>query len=94
VVVGGVFAPGHLGELTRIIPFEMAGAVLASCGAVQRRVPKLPGSVVVYLLLASRCSSRPATRGQGQRGRPGASHHTDWRLAPWHGGQGSSPRSA
>jgi hypothetical protein len=52
VVAGGVFAPGHLGELTRIVPFEMVDAVLADCGAVQRRVRKLPARVVVYLLLA------------------------------------------
>jgi hypothetical protein len=53
VVAGGVFAPGHLGELTRIIPFEMVDAVLADCGAVQRRVRKLPARVVVYVLLAA-----------------------------------------
>jgi Insertion element 4 transposase N-terminal/Transposase DDE domain len=53
VVAGGVFAPGHLGELTRVIPFEMIDAVLADCGAVQRRVRKLPARVVVYLLLAA-----------------------------------------
>jgi Insertion element 4 transposase N-terminal/Transposase DDE domain len=53
VVAGGVFAPGHLGELTRIIPFEMVDAVLAGCGAAQRRVRKLPARVVVYLLLAA-----------------------------------------
>ena len=53
VVAGGVFAPGHLGELTGVIPFEMVDAVLADCGAVQRRVRKLPARVVVYLLLAA-----------------------------------------
>jgi hypothetical protein len=53
VVAAGVFAPGHLGELTRIVPFEMAGAVLADCGAVQRRVRKLPARVVVCLLRAA-----------------------------------------
>jgi hypothetical protein len=53
VVAGGVFAPGHLGELTRIVPFEMVDAVLADCGCVQRRVRKLPARVVVYLLLAA-----------------------------------------
>jgi hypothetical protein len=52
VVAGGVFAPGHLGELTRIVPFEMVDAVLADCGCMQRRVRKLPARVVVYLLLA------------------------------------------
>jgi hypothetical protein len=53
VVAGGVFAPGHLGELTRIVPFEMVDAVLAECGATQRRLRKLPARVVVYLLLAA-----------------------------------------
>lgn len=53
VVAGGVFAPGHLGELTRIVPFEMVDAVLADCRALQRRVRKLPARVVVYLLLAA-----------------------------------------
>ena len=53
VVAGGVFAPGHLGELTRIVPFEMVDAVLAGCGATQRRLRKLPARVVVYLLLAA-----------------------------------------
>ena len=52
-MAGGVFAPGHLGELTRIVPFEMVDAVLAECGAVQRRVRKLPARVVVCLLLAA-----------------------------------------
>ncbi|WP_255354827.1 IS4 family transposase [Frankia sp. R43] len=52
-MAGGVFAPGHLGELTRIVPFEMVDGVLAGCGAVQRRVRKLPARVVVYLLLAA-----------------------------------------
>jgi Insertion element 4 transposase N-terminal/Transposase DDE domain len=53
VVAGGVFAPGHLGELTRIVPFEMVDAVLAECGATQQRLRKLPARVVVYLLLAA-----------------------------------------
>ena len=35
VVAGGVFAPGHLGELTRIVPFEMVDAVLAETGRTQ-----------------------------------------------------------
>jgi hypothetical protein len=48
-----VFAPGHLGELTRLVPFEMVDDVLASTGTMQRRVRRLPARVVVYLLLAS-----------------------------------------
>jgi hypothetical protein len=27
-VAAGVFAPGHLGELTRVVPFELADALL------------------------------------------------------------------
>ena len=53
VVAEGVFAPGHLGELTQIVPFEMVDAVLADCGAAQRRLRELPARVVVYLLLAA-----------------------------------------
>ena len=52
-VAAGPFAPGHIGELTRIVPFEMVGAVLAETGARQRRVRDLPSRVVVYLLLAA-----------------------------------------
>jgi hypothetical protein len=48
-----VYAPGHLGELIQILPFEMVDAVLADCGAGQRRLRKLPARVVVYLLLAA-----------------------------------------
>jgi hypothetical protein len=51
-VASGRFAPGHLGELTQQVPFEMVDAVLAETGAVQRRVRDLPSRVVVYLLLA------------------------------------------
>jgi hypothetical protein len=51
-VADGVFAPGHLGELTRIVPFDMVDAVLEECGAVQRRLRDLPSRVGVYLLLA------------------------------------------
>jgi hypothetical protein len=51
-VAAGPFAPGHLGELTQQVPFEMVDAVLAETGAVQRRVRVLPARVVVYLLLA------------------------------------------
>ncbi|MER6515225.1 IS4 family transposase [Nonomuraea sp. NPDC001636] len=49
----GVFAPGHLGELTQIIPFEMVDEVLADTGAVERRLRELPSRVMVYLLLAA-----------------------------------------
>jgi hypothetical protein len=52
VVAGGRFAPGHLGELTQQVPFEMVDAVLEETRRVQRRVRDLPARVVVYLLLA------------------------------------------
>jgi hypothetical protein len=51
-VAEGRFAPGHLGELTQIVPFEMVDTALATTGALQRRVRDLPSRVVVYLLLA------------------------------------------
>ena len=51
-VAGGRFAPGHLGELTQQVPFEMVDAVLEETCRAQRRVRVLPSRVVVYLLLA------------------------------------------
>ena len=51
-VAGGRFAPGHLGELTRIVGFDMVDAALAET-KVQARVRDLPSRVVVYLLLAA-----------------------------------------
>lgn len=47
-----VFAPGHLGELTQIVPPEMVDAALESAGGTQQRLRRLPSRVVVYLLLA------------------------------------------
>lgn len=51
-VAAGPFAAGHLGELTRLVPFEMVDDVLAATRRTQRRVRLLPARVVVYLLLA------------------------------------------
>ncbi|WP_261991253.1 transposase domain-containing protein [Streptomyces sp. OR43] len=51
-VADGVFAPGPIGELTRIVPFEMVDEVLAATGAVQRRVRLVPARVTVYLMPA------------------------------------------
>ena len=53
MVAAGVFAPGHLGELTQLIPFEMVDAALAATAVVRSRVRELPSRVVVYLLLAA-----------------------------------------
>jgi len=48
-VARGVFAPGHLGELTRIVPFDMVDTVLAETGGMQQRVRMLPSRVGVYV---------------------------------------------
>src|SRR5689334_2058793 len=51
-VAAGAFAPGHLGELTQLVPFEMVDAVLTDTRAVQTRIRDVPARVTVYLLLA------------------------------------------
>ncbi|MFF3468054.1 transposase domain-containing protein [Streptomyces sp. NPDC001984] len=51
-VAAGRFAPGHLGELTPIMPFELVDAVLSETGTVQRRLRDLPSRIGVYFLLA------------------------------------------
>lgn len=48
----GVFAPGHLGELTQIVPFELVDEALDVGGGREQRLRGLPSRVVVYLLLA------------------------------------------
>lgn len=49
---GGVYAPGHLGELTQHVPFELVDDVLESTRTVQRRLRDLPSRVGVYFVLA------------------------------------------
>lgn len=51
-VTAGRFAPGYLGELTVVVPFELVDAVLAETRAVQRRLRDLPSRVGLYFLLA------------------------------------------
>jgi hypothetical protein len=51
-VAPGRFAPGHLGELTQQLPFELVDAALAQTGRTQSRLRALPARVVVYLLVA------------------------------------------
>jgi len=51
-VAAGAFAPGHLGELTRYLPFELADDVLEMTGAVQKRMRALPSRVGMYFVLA------------------------------------------
>ncbi|WP_323377491.1 IS4 family transposase [Streptomyces sp. RB17] len=51
-MAGGRFAPGYLGELTAVVPFELVDAVLAETRTVQQRLRDLPSRVGVYFLLA------------------------------------------
>ena len=51
-VAGGRFAPGHLGELTQVLPFDLVDAVLEETLTVQRRLRDLPSRVGVYFVLA------------------------------------------
>jgi len=48
----GVFAPGHLGELTRFLPVELVDDVLIRTRTMQRRVRALPSRTGVYFVLA------------------------------------------
>jgi Insertion element 4 transposase N-terminal/Transposase DDE domain len=61
-VAQGVFAPGHLGELTQVIDFDLVDAVLTETGCRERRTRLLPSRVMVYFVLAlalfERCSYR------------------------------------
>ena len=51
-VAAGVFAPGHLGELTQWLPFELVDDILAQTRTVQKRLRDLPSRVGVYFVLA------------------------------------------
>jgi hypothetical protein len=51
-VAAGVFAPGHLGELTWQVPFELADAVLEETRTAQRRLRVLPSRAGIYFVLA------------------------------------------
>lgn len=51
-MAAGVFAPGHLGELTWQVPFELADDVLEETRARERRLRELPSRVGIYFVLA------------------------------------------
>ncbi|WP_323136014.1 transposase domain-containing protein (plasmid) [Streptomyces sp. NBC_00841] len=53
-VAGGVYAPGHVGELTQVVDFALVDAVLEETGTRERRLRLLPSRVVVYFVLAVR----------------------------------------
>lgn len=48
----GVYAPGHLGELTQHVPFELVDDLLEQTRTVQQRLRDLPSRVGVYFVLA------------------------------------------
>jgi hypothetical protein len=77
----GVFAPGHLGELTQYLPFELVDCVLEDTRRAERRLRRLPSRVGVYFALAL-CLF------------PGAGYLTVWgRLVAGLGGAGAPPPS-
>jgi nucleotide-binding universal stress UspA family protein len=62
-VAAGVFAPGHVGELTRVVPFELVDAVLEETGARERRLRLLPSRVGIYFVLVMCLFPRPGYLG-------------------------------
>jgi len=62
-VAAGVFAPGHLGELTRIVPFGLADAVLEETRAREQRLRLLPSRVGLYFVLAMCLFPQPGYLG-------------------------------
>lgn len=49
-VAAGIFAPGHLGELTQFLPFELIDDILEQTKTVQRQLRDLPSRVGAYFL--------------------------------------------
>jgi hypothetical protein len=49
-VAAGRFGPGHLVELTQVVPFDLVDAVLEETRCVQRRLRDLPTHGVYFLL--------------------------------------------
>jgi hypothetical protein len=62
-VAAGVLAPGHLGELTRVVPFELVDAVVEEAGVREKRLRLLPSRVGVYLVLAMCLFPQPGCSG-------------------------------
>jgi len=68
-VAAGVYAPGHLGELTQYLPFELVDDVLDATGTVQRRLRDLPSRVGVYFVLALALLVTSSRRTRSRDGR-------------------------
>jgi hypothetical protein len=99
-VAAGVFAPGHLGELTRIVPFELVDAVLEETGARERRLRLLPSRVGVYFVMAMCLFPRPGyewTNNISERGAKTAKRHQAvsryWHSKPSPAGAASAATS-
>jgi hypothetical protein len=73
-VGGGRFAPGHLGELTQQVPFEMVNAVLEQTCRVHRRVR-------VLLSAHTAACERPGRRADPQARDPADDHRKPRRRA-------------
>lgn len=69
IVAGGIFAPGHLGELTQYLPFKLIDDVLAWARPVQRCTWLLPSRVGVYFVLALDIPGPGLPTGLGQADR-------------------------
>jgi len=52
MVAPGALAPGHLGELTRVVPFELVDCLVGDARVRERRSRLLPSRTGVYFLLA------------------------------------------
>ncbi len=52
MVAPGALAPGHLGELTRVVPFELVDSLVDEACVRERRLRLLPSRAGVYFLLA------------------------------------------
>jgi hypothetical protein len=52
MVAPGALAPGHLGELTRVVPFELVDCLVDQARVRERRFRLLPSRTGVYFLLA------------------------------------------
>ncbi|MBV9162400.1 MAG: transposase domain-containing protein [Pseudonocardiales bacterium] len=88
-VAAGVFAPGHLGELTQYLPFELVDDVLEQTRTVQRRLRELPSRVGVYFVLTlglfpafDGCNSAPRSAQPADRDETSLARRLLRRLGP------------
>ena len=75
-MAAGVFGPGHLGELTQIVPFELADGVLEQTGTRERRLRLLPSRVGLYFVLGMVLF--PGTGYRGVDPHRFRRHHPKW----------------